>query len=64
MPADLSTTARHIPPLIKGYLRAGAVVCGEPAWDPDFNTADLFMLLPMAGLNDRHAARFMGTQRM
>ena len=48
-----------IPPLIKGYLRTGAYVCGEPAWDADFNTADLFMLLPIANLNRRHAARFM-----
>ena len=62
LPADYAAPVRSIPPLIKGYLRAGAVVCGEPAWDPDFNTADLFMLLPMAVLNERHAARFMGTQ--
>ena len=27
-----------------GYLRVGAYVCGEPAWDPDFNTADLLLL--------------------
>ncbi|MDA8260773.1 MAG: GNAT family N-acetyltransferase, partial [Betaproteobacteria bacterium] len=40
-----------LPPLIKGYTRLGAMVCGEPAWDPDFNTADLLMLLPMAQLN-------------
>jgi hypothetical protein len=37
------------PPLIKGYLRAGAWICGEPAWDPDFNTADLPVLLPVPG---------------
>src|SRR5262245_1215552 len=36
-----------LPPLIKGYLRLGAYVCGAPAWDPDFNTADLLMLLPL-----------------
>ncbi len=29
------------PALIKGYLRVGAYICGAPAWDPDFNTADL-----------------------
>ncbi len=49
----------EIPPLIKGYLRAGAHVCGEPAWDPDFNTADLFMLLPMAQINQRYARHFL-----
>ena len=29
------------PALIKGYLRLGAKVLGAPAWDPDFNAADL-----------------------
>ena len=50
------------PPLIKGYVRAGAWVCGEPAWDPDFNTADLPILLPMARLSDRYARHFLGEQ--
>lgn len=49
-----------LPPLIKGYTRLGALVCGEPAWDPDFNTADLLMLLPMAQLNRSYARRFLG----
>ncbi len=30
-----SVAAPIVPPLIKGYLRAGAYVCGAPAWDPD-----------------------------
>jgi len=49
-----------LPPLIKGYARLGAMVCGEPAWDPDFNTADLLMLLPLAQLNRSYARRFIG----
>jgi putative hemolysin len=49
-----------LPPLIKGYLRLGAYVCGDPAWDPDFNTADLLMLLPMSRLNKRYAKHFFG----
>jgi putative hemolysin len=52
--------AAALPPLIKGYTRLGAMVCGEPAWDPDFNTADLLMLLPMAQLNRSYARRFVG----
>ncbi len=48
------------PPLIKGYLRAGAYVCGEPAWDPDFNTADLPILMHMARLEGRYARHFLG----
>lgn len=50
----------ELPPLIKGYTRMGAMVCGAPAWDPDFNTADLLMLLPMARLNQSYARRFIG----
>ena len=48
----------RMPPLIKGYLRAGAYICGEPAWDADFNTADMFLLLPMTGLSPRYAQHF------
>ncbi|MDR1995743.1 GNAT family N-acyltransferase [Azonexus sp.] len=49
-----------VPPLIKGYLRAGAWICGEPAWDPDFNTADLPILLPMARVAGRYAKHYLG----
>ncbi len=49
-----------LPPLVKGYLRVGAWVCGEPAWDPDFNTADLFILLPLARANPRYLRHYLG----
>jgi putative hemolysin len=48
------------PPLIKGYLRLGAYICGDPAWDQEFNTADLLMLLPMSRMNPRYARHFLG----
>lgn len=48
------------PALISGYLRLGAKVLGPPAWDPDFNTADLPMLLRMADLPARYRQRFAG----
>jgi putative hemolysin len=48
-----------IPPLIKGYLRLGAQIAGEPAWDPDFNCADLFILMPVSRMNARYAKHFM-----
>jgi putative hemolysin len=47
-----------MPPLIKGYLRLGAKVGGEPAWDPDFNTADFMMWLSIEQLNARYARHF------
>ncbi|MDR2195020.1 MAG: GNAT family N-acetyltransferase [Gallionellaceae bacterium] len=54
-----NTLDAPVPPLIKGYMRLGAYVCGEPAWDPEFNTADLFILLPLSRLSARHARHFM-----
>jgi putative hemolysin len=49
----------EIPPLIKGYIRVGAQICGEPAWDPDFNTADVFVLICMARMSERYMRRFL-----
>jgi len=48
------------PALIKGYLRLGAKVLGAPAWDPDFNTADLPMLMRIADLPSRYRKHFLG----
>jgi len=57
---DLDQNATPVvPPLIKAYLRVGAYICGAPAWDPDFNTADLLMLLPLSRVNARYAKHFM-----
>ena len=47
------------PPLIKGYLRCGAKVLGAPAWDPDFNTADLPLLLRIEDLPARYRQHFV-----
>lgn len=46
------------PALIKGYLRLGAKVLGPPAWDPDFNTADLSMLMRIDELPARYRRHF------
>lgn len=48
-----------IPPLLKAYLRFGALVCGEPCWDEDFNCMDLFMLLPLDQLQARYSKHYM-----
>lgn len=47
------------PALIKGYLRCGARVMGAPAWDPDFNTADLPMWMQMSDLPARYQRHFL-----
>ena len=49
------------PPLIRGYLRLGAKVLGPPAWDPDFNTADLPMMMRIEDLPARYRKHLMGT---
>ena len=51
LPAD-------VPALLKGYLKLGSRVCGEPAWDPDFNTADFPMLLSLSQLGSRYRRHF------
>lgn len=48
-----------VPPLIKGYLRSGAMICSAPCWDPDFNCADLLIYLPVDKLTARYARRFL-----
>ena len=48
-----------IPPLLKAYLRFGALICGEPYWDEDFNCMDLFVLLPLDQLKDRYSKHYM-----
>jgi putative hemolysin len=50
------------PALIKGYLRLGAKVLGAPAWDPDFNCADLPMLMRIQDLPSRYRKHFIGAQ--
>jgi putative hemolysin len=48
------------PPLIKGYLKLGAKICSAPAWDPDFNTADVLTMLRLSEINPRYAKHFFG----
>jgi putative hemolysin len=48
------------PALIKGYLKCGGKVLGPPAWDPDFGTADLPMMLRLSDMPASHRRRFIG----
>jgi putative hemolysin len=49
-----------VPPLLKGYLRLGAWICGAPAFDPDFNCADFFVLLSLDRVDRRYLRHFLG----
>ncbi len=58
---ELDDTLHVAPPaLIKGYLKLGAKVLGAPAWDPDFNAADLPMMMRLADLPTRYRKHFLG----
>ncbi|MEV5645161.1 GNAT family N-acyltransferase [Streptomyces flaveolus] len=48
-----------LPALLRGYLRLGAWVCGEPAHDVDFGVADLYVLLPMSRVDPRYLRHFL-----
>lgn len=55
--ADEQALFQKLPSLIKGYLRIGALVCGPPALDAEFGTADFFLLLDFASLKEGYLKR-------
>lgn len=55
---DIDPPARpSIPPLMRGYLRLGAKVCGEPAHDPAFGVGDFPALLDKRQADTRYLTR-------
>ncbi|QNP49215.1 GNAT family N-acetyltransferase [Diaphorobacter aerolatus] len=63
LPLPLDTLDSNLdvdpPALIKGYLRLGTRILGAPAWDPDFNTADLPMLMRLEDLPAKYRKHFL-----
>ncbi len=45
-------------PLLKGYLRLGALVCGDPAYDPQFGTTDFFTLVETGRIADKYKQHY------
>ena len=55
---DIDPPARPtVPALMRGYLRLGAQVCGEPAHDPDFGVGDFPALLDKGRADTRYLKR-------
>jgi len=55
---DIDPPARvAVPPLMPGYLRLGAQVCGDPAHDPDFGVGDFPALLDKRQADTRYLRR-------
>ena len=57
---DMRAAARALPPLLKGYLRVGAMVGDGGFVDHQFNTVDVFVIMPVDRITSRYAARFAG----
>jgi putative hemolysin len=51
---------KALPPLIKGYLRAGAFVGDGAVIDRQFGTVDVFIILPVAAIQPRYTDHFGG----
>lgn len=55
---DPKAALHALPPMIKGYLRAGASVGDGAVVDPQFDTTDVFIYLPLAQMDARYRSRF------
>ena len=55
---DQRLTAKALPPLVKGYLRVGAMIGDGAFVDPQFNTVDVFVVMPVERITKRYAGRF------
>lgn len=55
---DPRQAMRKLPPLIKAYLRVGAQVGDGAVIDHQFNTVDIFIVMPVAEISDRYIGRF------
>jgi putative hemolysin len=51
---DNRSALRQLPPLVKGYLRLGAMIGGEAVIDHQFGCVDVLIILPVAQLNPRY----------
>ena len=56
--ADKSALRRLMPPLFKGYLRVGALICGEPVFDRAFGTIDFLIILDSAKAHPRYTKHY------
>ena len=55
---DAGKAIRALPPLVKGYLRLGAKFGAEAVVDQKFGTTDIFVIMPVAEIEERYLAHF------
>ncbi|WP_293209719.1 GNAT family N-acyltransferase [Parvibaculum sp.] len=55
---DPRDALRALPPMIKGYLRAGCYIGEGAVIDRQFGTTDVLILFPVAQISDRYLTKF------
>jgi len=55
---DTRAASRALPPLVKGYLRVGAMIGDGAFVDRQFNTVDVFVVMPVDRITSRYLDRF------
>lgn len=55
---DQKRALKSLPPLIKGYLRLGAMIGGEAVVDRQFGTTDVLVILPVSRINPRYVRHY------
>jgi putative hemolysin len=55
---DARDGLRALPPLLKGYVRAGCCIGDGAVVDRQFGTTDVFIFFPMSGMDSRYRSRF------
>jgi putative hemolysin len=55
---DTRLASKGLPPLVKGYLRVGAMIGDGAFVDRQFNTTDIFVVMPVERITARYAGRF------
>jgi putative hemolysin len=56
---DIKAIYKQFPPLVKGYLRLGAMICGEPAYDKEFGTTDFLIVVDTKQIADKYKDHYL-----
>jgi putative hemolysin len=55
---DAREGLRSLPPMLKGYVRAGCCIGDGAVIDRQFSTTDVFIYFPLSGIDARYKSRF------
>lgn len=56
---DIKATYKRMPALLKGYVRAGARFCSEPALDREFGTIDFYIIFDKTEVDKRYGRHYL-----